>query len=182
MNFLARLLAVVTIMAAALLGGSRRAAAGPTDTPLPTFSNGHTAVAVYTATGVIKNNNLETDFVCTNLDAAAVDIGVEVFDETGALRNSVPDGNGAFLNVGAGKTVTAGTAATVVLHEDQTLTLNAAGNGTNILRNGSGRVVGTSKNLLCTAILVDKLHAIADPAVSQVPPPLLTVLPLSKVP
>src|SRR5437879_2723249 len=72
-----------------LLGLGRPAAAGPGDTPLPTFADGTPAQAVYTAFGLIKNNNLETDFVCTNLDAAPVDIGIQVFDETGALRNNV---------------------------------------------------------------------------------------------
>ncbi len=74
--------------AVTLLMRSSPAAAGPTDTPLPTFADGKPAVAVYDAYGVIKNNNLETDFICTNIDSVAVDIGVEVFDETGALRNS----------------------------------------------------------------------------------------------
>jgi|SRR5262245_3562810 len=166
----------------AILAWAGPSDAGPTDTPLPTFSDGKPAVAVYTAVGVIKNNNLETDFVCTNVDSAAVDIGVEVFDETGALRNAVNAGNGAFLSVGPGKTVTFGTAGTAAFHEDQTLTLNGAGSGANLLRNGSGRVVGTSKNLLCTAFVLDKLHAVADPALSSVPPPPFTGLPLSKVP
>jgi hypothetical protein len=175
------------LLGASLLTGlfiaPRLACAGPTDTPLPTFSDGKPAVAVYTAVGVIKGSNLETDFVCTNVDAVAVDIGLEVFDETGALRNSVAAGSGAFLNVGPGKTVTVGTAATVVFHEDQTLTLNTAGNGTAALSNGSGRVVGTSKNVLCTALLADKVHAIADPATcSTCPPPPFTTVPLIKVP
>jgi hypothetical protein len=147
------------------------------------FSDSKAAVAVYTAVGVIKGGNLETDVVCTNVDTVAVDIGLEVFDETGALRNSVNAGSGAFLNVTPGKTVTVGTAATVAFHEDQTLTLNTAGNGMATLRNGSGRVVGTSKNLLCTAFVLDKVHAIADPATcSTCPPPPFTAIPLLKVP
>src|SRR3989449_2381863 len=72
-----------------LLGLSRPAAAGPGDTPLPTFADGKPAQAVYLALGVIKNNNLETDVVCTSLDGSPVDIGFQVFDETGALRNNV---------------------------------------------------------------------------------------------
>ena len=165
-----------------LLGLCRPAAAGPTDTPLPTFSDSRAAVSVYIAAGVIKNNNLETDVICTNLDTVAVDIGLEVFDETGALRNSVAAGSGAFLNVGVGKTVTVGTAGTAELHEDQVLTLNAAGNATTVLRNGSGRVVATSKNLICTAVVVDKLHMVQDPATSSLPPPSLAQLQLIKLP
>ncbi len=167
---------------AGMLAYGGAAQAGPTDTPLPTFADGKAALLVYIAPGVIKNNNLETDFVCTNTDTVARDIGIEVFDETGTLRNSVAAGSGAFLDVGPGRTVTAGTAGTAVLHEDQTLTLNTAGNGVNILRNGSGRVVGTSKNISCTAVLVDKLHTIQDPAVSSLPPPPFANLPLIKVP
>ena len=72
-----------------LLGFCRPAAAGPGDTPLPTFADGKPAQAVYVALGVIKNNNLETDVVCTSLDGSPVDIGFQVFDETGALRNNV---------------------------------------------------------------------------------------------
>jgi len=168
---------------AGVLASISPAYAGPTDTPLPTFSDGKPAVAVYTAVGVIKGSNLETDFVCTNVDAVAVDIGLEVFDETGALRNSVHAGGGGSEEGRAGKAVTVGTAATVVFHEDQTLTLNTAGNGTAALSNGSGRVVGTSKNVLCTALLADKVHAIADPATcSTCPPPPFTAIPLIKVP
>src|SRR5262245_46176170 len=126
-------------------------AAGPTDTPLPTFSDTKAAVSVYIAAGVIKNNNLETDVFCTNIDTVPVDIGLEVFDETGALRNSVATGSGAFLNVGVGKTVTVGTAGTAELHEDQTLVLNTDGSGISNLSNGSGRDVGSYENILYTA-------------------------------
>ena len=164
------------------LGQAGPVAAGPTDTPLPTFSDTHHAVSVYIAAGVIKNNNLETDVVCTNVDTVAVDIGLEVFDETGALRNSIAAGSGASLNVGVGKTVTVGTAGTAELHEDQVLTLNAAGNATTVLRNGSGRVVATSKNLICSAVVVDKLHLVQDPATSSLPPPSLAQLQLIKLP
>ncbi|TMA44944.1 MAG: hypothetical protein E6J81_13695 [Deltaproteobacteria bacterium] len=164
------------------LGQAGPVAAGPTDTPLPTFSDTHHAVSVYIAAGVIKNNNLETDVVCTNIDTVAVDIGLEVFDETGALRNSIAAGSGASLNVGVGKTVTVGTAGTAELHEDQVITLNGAGNATTVLRNGSGRVVATSKNIICTAVVADKLHTVQDPAVSSLPPPSLAQLQLIKLP
>ena len=178
-----RMMAIVGTAAALwMLLQANRAGAGPVDTPLPTFSDNAAAVAVYTAVGVIKNNNLETDFFCTNLDSAPRDIGVEVFDETGARRNDFGPGNGEVLNVAPGVTVTFGTAATVVLHEDVTLTLNGAGSGANQLRNGSGRVVGTSRSISCTAVLVDKLHAIEDPGVSSKPPPTVASVPLIKVP
>ena len=168
---------------AAMCATATRAIAGPADTPLPTFSDAQPSVAVYYAFGVIKNNNLETDFVCTNIDTVARDIGVQVFDETGALRNTLgANANGEFLAVPPGTTITLGTAGTAVLHEDQTLTLNVAGNGLSQLRNGSARIVATSKSVSCSAMLVDKLHTIVDPGVSSLPPPTMANVPLTKLP
>ncbi len=174
--------ALALFLVIALLSQPRIAHAGPTDTPLPTFSDGKPSMRVYHAVGVIKANNLQTDVICTNLDSMAVDIGVEVFDETGALRNSIAADNGAFLNVAPGTTVTMGTGSTMVLHEDKTIALNANGNGADLLRNGSGRIVATSKSIACTALIADKLHAIVDPGVSSLPPPPFTNLPLIRVP
>ena len=174
-----RLLLVVT----SLLAASVAAQAGPTDTPLPTFSDGKPAVSVYLTSGVIKNNNLETLFVCTNLDTVAVDIGAEVFDETGALRNAVNGGNGAIVGVAPGRTETIATGATVTFHEDADITLNGAGSGANNLRNGSGRIVASSANISCSAMLADKLHAIQDPAVfPNASSPTVVSLPLVRTP
>jgi hypothetical protein len=176
-------LTAARIVGCAAWAAAAVAVAGPADTPLPTFSDAKSSVAVYYAFGVIKNNNLETDFVCTNMDAASQDIGVQVFDETGALRNALgANSNGEFLAVAPGATVTVGTSGTAVLHEDQTLTLNAAGSTANLLRNGSGRIIGTSKNVSCSAMLVDKLHTIVDPAVSSLPAPTMTTIPMTKLP
>lgn len=168
---------------AALMVASSGAHAGPADTPLPTFSDGKPAVSVYLASGVVKNNNLETLFVCTNLDTVAVDIGAEVFDETGALRNAVNAGNGAVVGVAPGRTQTIGTGATVTFHEDVDITLNGAGSGANNLRNGSGRIVASSGNIACSAMLADKLHAIQDPAVfPNASSPTVVSLPLVRTP
>ena len=166
-----------TALLLGLAGSPAPARAGLADTPLPTFSDGRAAELAGTLAGVIKNNNVETAVVCTNLASAALDVGLEVFDETGALRNAVAAGNGAILNVAPGATVTLGTGPVAVLHEDRTLTLNTAGSGTNNLRNGSGRVVASGAPLGCAAFAVDRLHTIEDPAVCPTcqPPSLTTV-------
>src|SRR5262249_13363352 len=78
-----------TALALLILGFCRPAAAGPRATPLPTLPHGHPAQAASLALGVIKNNNLETDVVCTSLEATPIDIGFQTFDETGVLRNNV---------------------------------------------------------------------------------------------
>src|SRR2546422_2816850 len=166
-----------TALLLVLAGSPVPAQAGLEDTPLPTFSDGQAAELAGTLAGVIKNNNVETVVVCTNLASAALDVGLEVFDETGALRNAVAAGNGAILDVAPGATVTLGTGPVAVLCEDQTLTLNTAGSGTNNLRNGSGRVVASGALLGCAAFAVDRLHTIEDPmgCPSCQPPSLTTV-------
>src|SRR5215470_18612042 len=170
-------LGVAAVVLAVVAG---RAAGGVHDAPLPTFSDGKAAQLVAVVPTAIKDNNVETAVICTNLVAGAVDIGLEVFDETGTLRNAVSTGDGAILAVGPGRTVTLATGPIAVLQVDGVVTLNGAGSGTNNLRNGSGRVVATSTAVGCTALAVDKLHTIADPATCPTcQPPSLTTLRLS---
>lgn len=168
-----------------LLAGATVASAGVADTPLPTFSGGvvGAAQAVYYSVGTIKNNQIETDFVCTNTTTTAQNIGLQVFDETGALRNTWSLGtNGEVLSVAPGVTITFTTGGTILFHEDVSLVLNLAGSGVSKLRNGSARIVSTSKSISCTAMLVDKLHQIVDPLTSIEASPTLANLPLIKLP
>ena len=96
-----RLLSTVLGLAVALgLVGPARA--GVTDTPLPTFSDGHAAQTVALVPGVIKSDAIETDVICTSLAPAAVDVGFEVFNQAGVRANRVSTGNGAILAVGPG--------------------------------------------------------------------------------
>ena len=176
MRKIGRALAWISLLALTLTFGTW-AQAGPSNTPLPTFSDSSPALHVYTAVGVIKNNDLETAFICTNLDTVAVHLGVEVFDKEGVLANSVNAGNGAILNVAAGATRTISTSGTVLLTDDHQITLLPN------LRNGSGRVVATSKTISCSALLVDEVHGIVDPLLCQFcSPPALAHLPLIRVP
>jgi slime mold repeat-containing protein len=94
------------------------------------------------------------------------------------LRNSVATGDGAFVGVPLGVTVTVGTGAIAVLHEDQAITLNTAGTAADNLRNGSGRIVSTSADLGCVALAMDREHTVQDPAVCPTcQPPSFTTLP-----
>lgn len=178
----ARYLAAMLGMLAGMPWSAR---GGVSDTPLPSFSDGKPALLAAVIPTVVKNNNVETAVICTNLAPAVVNVGLEVFDDTGARRNAfvaAPPAvaSGEFLNVARGQTVTVSTGATVVLHEDQTLTLNTAGTGANSLQNGSGRVVATNVRLDCVALAVDKLHTIEDPSTCPTcQPPSLATLPLS---
>ena len=182
MRKIGRALAAVSVLALALTFGTWvQAGPNPSDTPLPNFSDGSSALHVYTAVGVIKNNSLETAFICTNLDTVPVHIGVEVFDKDGVLGNSIALGNGQILNVAVGATRTIATSGLAVLTHDHLIT------GLLSLRNGSGRVVATSKTIACTAVVVDEVNEVVDPLLCLLggacpPPPTLVHLPLIRVP
>ena len=165
--------AVLLTVALALLGSGATALAGVQDAPLPTFSDGKASQLVVLIPTAIKNNFLDTDVICTNLAPQAVDIGLEVFDQTGTRGNSIGSANGAAVGVPPGATVTIGTGETKILHEDHVIVLEAP--VTN-LRNGSARVVATDARVGCVAFAVDALHTIDAPP-SNLPPPAL--LPLS---
>ncbi len=182
MRKIGRALAGALMLALALTFGTwAQAGPNPSDTPLPTFSDGSSSEHVYTAIGVIKNNSLETAFICTNLDTVPVHIGVEVFDKDGVLGNSIILGIGEILNVAVGATRTIATSGLAVFTHDHLIT------GLPSLRNGSGRVVATSKTISCTAVVVDELNVVVDPLVCLAggacpPPPALLHLPLIRVP
>ena len=182
MSRISRTLTGLSLLALVLAYGTW-AHAGPRDTPLPTFSDAKAALHVYTAVGVIKNNDMETAFICTNLDTVVVNIGVEVFNKGGFLANNpatgtgIANGNGEVLNFAVGGTVTIVTSGSALLTDDEQITLLPN------LRNGSGRVVATSKDIACTAMLLDELHGIVDPLVCpSCPPPAVVHLPLVRVP
>src|SRR5262245_42648090 len=171
---------VFCLLATACLvaGPAARVRGGVTDTPLPTFSNqggGGAAKLVAILPTVVKNHNLQTDVLCTNVGATPVDVGLEVFDQAGLRGNTIAAGNGAMLNLPAGGPVTIGTGATVGLHEDVTIVLEAP---VTRLAQGTARVVATSLQVACVAYAVDRLHAIKDPRHSAEQPPTIAVLPV----
>jgi hypothetical protein len=127
------------------------ALAGVADSPVP-FLNGFSARHVYTIPGAIKNNNLETLFICTSVDQSSVTLAVQVFAATGGdPLNDVAAGEGV-ETLAPGATTTIATGATVAFHEDDLL----ASLGAASLRNGSARIIATSKRILCDAFVVDE--------------------------
>ena len=157
------------------------AGAGVIDSPLPTFGDGAPAVLVTTAPAV-KDNAIETVVVCTNVAPASIDVGVEFFDESGALRNTVAAGDGGVVGLGVGATATIASGATAVMHEDTVVTLNGGGTTVSRLRNGSLRVVASDPRVGCVVYAVDRLHAITDPAsCPQCQPPAIAILPSAAV-
>ena len=156
--------------------------AGPLNTPVGGFTDGKAAKIVWIVPGVIKKDNISTDFMCTSLEASGVkvDIGVELFDVDGTQLNKI-DGTipiagstcptGAVLNVESGSTKTIGIEGTVQLHEDCKIGLGPA------LAQGSARIVSTSSRIVCDAIALDDKHVVTAPNVcSTCPPPPMTSL------
>ena len=165
----------LAVTACLVAGAAVPVHAGVADTPLPTFADGKPGQLAVMLPAVVKDNNLRTYVVCTNLGATPVDVGLEVFDQGGVRGNSVAAGNGALLDVAAGRTVTFSTGATVVMHEEVVVNLEPP---VTVLGQGSGRVVTTGLQVACTAYAVDRLHQIRDPRRLPERPPTIAVLPV----
>lgn len=128
------------------------ALAGVADSAVPSISNSAATRVAFLVPGVIKNNGLETAFICTSLDTAAATVAVEVFPSTGgAALNNVAVGtlNGT-LALAAGATVTISTGSSIGLHETVAIT------GLTNVKNSSARILSTTTKIMCTAILVEK--------------------------
>src|SRR5262245_55809288 len=156
----------------ALLGGDS-ADAGIGNTPLPVFSTLRPAVLVAIIPGVLSRNSVETFVMCTNVGSAPVDMGVELFDQTGTRANTIANGNGAATNVGAGGTITFATGATALVHEDVRVILEPP---VLALQNGAGRVVASAPTVSCVAFAIDQLHDVRDPLKRPDMPPTLSQL------
>jgi hypothetical protein len=129
--------------------------AGIATTPLPKFADNKQAVMVMAVPGVVKRGRLQTDFLCTALDTAPVDIGVELFGIDGTLLNNVTIGAGAILNVAPGATVTFGTSGSAALLESQVISVAS-------IAQGSARIVASSDKVRCNVLILD--NAVTPPA------------------
>ena len=129
--------------------GSSTASAGIADSPLPVFSDAKPSVVVLTVPAVVDRAGTATVFLCSSVDSAPVNVGVQVFDAAGVLRNDVTAGQGAVLNLGYGATATIGTSLTEAFLESKVLTLPPG------FSQGSARVVASSPRVLCNAMMLD---------------------------
>ncbi len=153
------------------------ALAGIANSPLPQFADGKASLAVLAVPGVVKRDRLQTEFQCTALDSAPVDIGVEVFGPDGTLKNDVHAGNGALLNVAPAQTVTIGTSGTAAYLESAVISLPS-------VSQGSARIVASSERVTCNALVLDdtgtppvSISAFGD-ALRPAPGPALASVPL----
>jgi hypothetical protein len=91
---------------------------------------------------------METVFLCTSLAAAPIDVGVQIFATDGTLLNDVSRGNGALVGVAPGSTVTLGTTGTAALLESTVIVIPG-------VAQGAARIVATSSELSCNALVLD---------------------------
>ena len=141
------------------LSGSIAAApafAGIADWPLPVLVTGKKTLHVYSVSGVggAGGGAFGTYFSCTSTDTAAMQVGVEVFGDGGGCASppGCAPGNDAVatsLSVGSGATVMFGTcpADGILLTSDLAACFTL----------GSARILSTSRKLICTAFLADRL-------------------------
>lgn len=117
-------------------------------TPLPAFPDGAASVELGVYSGLVKRLRLQTLVMCTSLASSDVQVGVQVFDETGLLKNDVNAGVGVVSNVGPGATVTISTSATAAFLESATIPLAD-------ISQGALRVVASSPAVSCVVMVVD---------------------------
>jgi hypothetical protein len=107
-----------------------------------------------------------TSFHCTSTERTGgktIQLGIEVFNRVGVLLNDVDIGDGAWSLL-PGNTVTLGTRDSLVFVEDDLL-------NTGLVAQGSARIFANSKNVVCTAMIVDVLNN---------PPTSMVMLPVFK--
>ncbi len=147
------------VFAIALLGclaAAPAARAGVVDSPLPVLQAGAPTQLVYTIPGVVKNNNIETLITCTSLESSSVTVAVEVFGDTGGapLNDAATPSLDGAETILPGGTATIATGATVAHHEDEIIDALLPAS----VRNGSARVVSTSKKIACSAFITDEIN------------------------
>src|SRR5712692_6456586 len=91
----------LAVTACLVAGAAGPVHAGVADTALPTFADGQPAQLAVLLPAVVKDNNLRTYVVCTNLGTTPVDVGLEVYGQGAVRGNNSASSNGALLNVGA---------------------------------------------------------------------------------
>ena len=139
-------------------------ALAPSGARAEVFTDGATAFHLLTVPSAVKRNGLVTEIVCTNIGLGPVDIGVRFFDASGTALNDFgappPAGstcNGATLGVPPFGSVSIANSATAQLHEDCVVSMAA-------VLNGAAKIFASSKTINCTALLLDRDHAVEDPA------------------
>jgi hypothetical protein len=163
MPHLSRLLALSCALT--FLFASLPSEAGIGDKDLPLL-NGQKTKLLYTVVGVRDSLNSATVFHCTSTERTGgkdIRLGIEVFYSDGGLANNVAVGEGR-VDLIPGQTSTLSTRETAVFFVDRDI-------GARGINQGSARIFADSKNVLCSAMIVDPLND---------PPAAMVMLPVFK--
>jgi hypothetical protein len=161
MPHLSRLLAASCAIAFILVSLPIQAGIGDKDLPLLA---GRKPKLLYTVVGVRDGASLATVFFCTSTErsgGATIQLGIEVFQWSGALLNDVTAGFGR-ISISPGQTWTLTTRNVLGFTDDNLLS-------TGPVDQGSARIFASSKNIICSAMIVDAINA---------PPTSMVMLPV----
>ena len=126
--------------------------AGIVDTALPELAAGKTTYHLYSVSGVNGGGGAQfgTYFSCTSTDSTPIQVGVQIFVAGGG--GPANDAAATSLSVGPGQTVLFGTlnGGGFILNSDLNVLSGLA---------GSARILATSKKLICSAFLADRLNS-----------------------
>jgi len=152
----------ISFMVGLMLAVPQGVQAGVLDSPIPVIKTGSSARSIYIIPGVTKNNGLETEFICTNMEKAkSVTVAVELFasqqdplDTSGPLNDVTPGSSDGNVDLPVGASATISTGSTVGFHEDDIIVgITPIVN----IRGGSARILSTSKRIACSVLVVEDL-------------------------
>jgi hypothetical protein len=146
-----------TRIAALLLLGhiaATPALAGIADTPLPVLEVGKKTYHLYSVPGAVDGGNLSTFFVCTSTDTAPETVAVETFGGLGGdPYNDAAAESYSVLPGATGRFGTQQPVNDVLGGVGVNSTVSFPGPGT-----ASARILSTSKKLVCTAFVGDRIN------------------------
>ena len=122
------------------------ALAGIADSPLPVLVAGQTTLHLYSVPGLMDTQCQHSFFSCTSTDAAAMQVGVELFAGPGGPP--VNDAAATSLSVNPGGSVILGTSPATAFSVNSVI-------GSTLNSSSSARILATSKKLACTAFVTD---------------------------
>jgi hypothetical protein len=137
--------------------------------PIPLLNGTVKAKLLYSIPYVVSSATIATCVSCTRTDkSTATDlelIGVELFED-GSRENHLESGEGVVALLEGGDTAIVCTENAASVAQDSFISPDAQDN-----EGGTGRIVGTTKSVMCTAFLV---------SVAGDPPTFMTILPMYK--
>lgn len=141
---------VVALVALVHTAGVASASAGIADSPLPVLAEGVKTLHLYSVPGIVSSSATGSFVACTSTAKAPIHVSVEIFTPAGQpFSNAAVD----VLTVAPGATVTYATRGATGCDPPAGIAVDRliGGCGLQLAKQGSARVLATSKALICHA-------------------------------